>query len=404
MPRYTKRDFQLGEWWLTQRKDSRAYYAVRFNRAKASNERRSLGTTELSVAQERLTELYLKTRKVHDEKPEEASLADVLRRYWENHASTTRSADSNRFCLDVWVEYWEDSPVSALKDITKQEAFHKALRNREFSPAGIMRVINIGKAALNRAYARGELAAVPRLLSVPIGRQKPMGRPIDLPDLQLIYANAAPHVQAFMLWALGTGARPEAIFQLHSRQIDFEHGLIDLNPPDREQVWKKYRPTVRLPDALWDRFEGYAVSYEGQPITTLTKSLARACKRAGVQPCSPYSFRHTAARWMRKSGVPPWEVAAQLGHSAGKEYAVTERYAFFSPDYLANAVKALDALVRAVFYGPVTGQSPNGGNAKSLTNMVPQEGIEPPTHALRICFRPFRLRSTAFNARQLQLR
>ena len=45
-----------------------------------------------------------------------------------------------------------------------------------------------------------------------------------------------------------------------------------------------------------------------------------------MKRCSPYSFRHTAARWMRRSGVPPWEVAAQLGHSVGKEYAVTERY------------------------------------------------------------------------------
>jgi hypothetical protein len=36
---------------------------------------------------------------------------------------------------------------------------------------------------------------------------------------------------------------------------------------------------------------------------------------------------------MLKSGVPPWEVAGQLGHSVGKEYAVTERRAFYSPDY-----------------------------------------------------------------------
>ena len=54
-----------------------------------------------------------------------------------------------------------------------------------------------------------------------------------------------------------------------------------------------------------------------------------------------------------KSGVPPWEVAAQLCHSAGKEYAVTERYAFYSPDYLSGAVQALDGLLRTVVCGPV---------------------------------------------------
>ena len=60
---------------------------------------------------------------------------------------------------------------------------------------------------------------------------------------------------------------------------------------------------------------------------------------------------------MRRSGVQPWEVAAQLGHSVGKEYAVTERRAFYSPDYLSGAVQALDGLIRLTVVGPVSGQS-----------------------------------------------
>jgi hypothetical protein len=79
---------------------------------------------------------------------------------------------------------------------------------------------------------------------------------------------------------------------------------------------------------------------------------------------------------MRTRGVPPWEVAAQLGHSGGKEYAITERYAFYSPDYLSGAVKAQDGLIRSVIVGPDSGQSSE--------NLVPQEGFEPPTHALRM--------------------
>lgn len=180
-----------------------------------------------------------------------------------------------------------------------------------------------------------------------------MGRPLDVPELRRIYAHAIPHVQAFMVWALGTGARPEALLELHSRQINFVDGLIYLNPPERVQERKKYRPVVRLPDALWETFEGWAVSYNGEPVKSIKNGLWRACDRAGVKRCAPYSFRHTAARWMRRSGVPPWEVAAQLGHSVGKEYGVTERYAFYSPDYLSGAVGALDGLIRLVVFGPV---------------------------------------------------
>jgi integrase len=385
MGKYSKRGYQVGDWWLGQRSGSAAYYGIRYNAAKQSNQRISLGTSNLELAKEKLTELHLKTRIASNEKPEEVSLADVLRRYWEAHGSKVRSAKSNRHCINVWLDHWQEASVQALANVQRQEEFHKAMRERGFSPAGIMRVLNVGKAALHRAHERGELKSVPHVLSIPVGTTKPMGRPLDVPDLQRIYARARPHVQAFMLWALGTGARPEAVTELHSQQIDFRHGLIHLNPADREQVPKKYRPVVRLPDALWETFEGWAVSYDGQPVKSVKKGLWRACDRGGVKRCSPYSFRHTAARWMRKSGVPPWEVAAQLGHSIGKEYAVTERYAFYSPDYLSGAVRALDELIRSVVLGPVSGQSEQ--------NLVPQEGFEPPTHALRMrCSTPELLR------------
>ena len=101
MPRYTRRDYRVGEWRLGQRDGSAAYYGIRYNAAKQSNERLSLGTAELEVAKQKLTELHLQTREVKGERPEEASLADVLRRYWEQHGSKVRSAKSNRHCINV---------------------------------------------------------------------------------------------------------------------------------------------------------------------------------------------------------------------------------------------------------------------------------------------------------------
>jgi hypothetical protein len=121
-------------------------------------------------------------------------------------------------------------------------------------------------------------------------------------------------------------------------------------------AWKG-TPLVRPAAALSQEFEGWAMAWEGEPVKSIKTGLWRACDRGSVARCSSYSFRHTAARWMRRSGVPPWEVAAQLGHSVGKDYAITERYAFYSPDYLSKAVEALDALIRLVADRPVTGQS-----------------------------------------------
>ena len=59
---------------------------------------------------------------------------------------------------------------------------------------------------------------------------------------------------------------------------------------------------------------------------------------------------------MRKSGVPPREVAAQLGHSVGKEYAMMERYAFYSRT-ITQAVGTLDGLIRLVVVGPIRRKS-----------------------------------------------
>ena len=61
------------------------------------------------------------------------------------------------------------------------------------------------------------------MLTIPVGQSTPMGRRLDVPELRRIYAHAVPHIQAFMIWALGIGARPEAVTDLHSQQIDFQY-------------------------------------------------------------------------------------------------------------------------------------------------------------------------------------
>ena len=190
----------------------------RYDVAKKYNERVGLGTADLEVAKEKVTELHLRTRLVKDERPETASLADILRRYWEEHASKLRSAKSNRHCINVWLDHWQDDTVGDL-GVKRQEAFHTWMRARGYRATAMMRVINIGKAALNRALKRGELALCPHILTVAAGKSPPMGRPLDVPELRRIYWHAQPHVQAFILWALGTGARPQAVLELHSDRV-----------------------------------------------------------------------------------------------------------------------------------------------------------------------------------------
>ena len=146
---------------------------------------------------------------------------------------------------------------------------------------------------------------------------------------------------------IGTACRPEAALELTGAQLDFEDGLIDLNPRGRAQT-KKFRPVVKMPEALATVLrgapDGPLVTFRGQPVRKINKAWRGMREAAGLdEEVNPYSIRHTVARWMRQNGVPAWEVAAQLGHKS-RDYRTTELYAAFDPAYLENAVRAIDLL------------------------------------------------------------
>lgn len=78
-------------------------------------------------------------------------------------------------------------------------------------------------------------------------------------------------------------------------------------------------------------------------VKSLRSAWRGARRRAGLDDrVNPYSLRHTMARWLRKEGVPAWEVSAQLGHKR-PDLSITEIYAPHDPTYLDNAVRAIDS-------------------------------------------------------------
>ena len=89
-------------------------------------------------------------------------------------------------------------------------------------------------------------------------------------------------------------------------------------------------------------FVGWAVASDGDPEKGVKYGLWQARNRG-----------RSKAFFVPAYGVSPWEVAVQLGHSVGKDYAVTERYAFYNPDHLCGAVQAFDSSCGRQAFGPV---------------------------------------------------
>ncbi len=156
----------------------------------------------------------------------------------------------------------------------------------------------------------------------------------------------APHARLYVLLGLFTMSRPAAILDLTWDRVDFERGLIDLNPPGRKQTAKR-RPVVPMNDelrqALQDAYQArqcaHVIERGGKRVANVKKAFQSAAARSGV-PATPYSLRHTGAVWAAEAGVSMAELAQMMGHESS---AITEKhYARFSPDYLrkvANAVQ-----------------------------------------------------------------
>jgi hypothetical protein len=215
--------------------------------------------------------------------------------------------------------------------------------------------------------------------------------------------DASEILRRYDILALNTWARPEAIVELSvKQQVDFENGLLDLNPPGRRQN-KKQRPVIRLTTNLngwlehWgeDRPLSYTtLNAEGErerkPATHIKaqfnrrsthwmllkagmdqatiddlfgtarrgslKPLQDALERAetkGINRIARYTLRHfmaTRVRGLTKSKVAREQRSLWLGH--GKRDA-TSWYETHDPEFLNECALAtceildrLDALMK----------------------------------------------------------
>lgn len=163
---------------------------------------------------------------------------------------------------------------------------------------------------------------------------------------RLIEACATPHVRLFTLIALHTAARRGAILELTWDRVDFESRLIAFRLPGRAET-KKRRATVPMNKTLLAELQAAAlarttdrvIEFRGRPVASIRRGFEEAVRRAGIPYCTRHDLRRTAASWMVMAGVPLRQVADVMGDT---EEMVERVYARFSPDYLRDAVAALD--------------------------------------------------------------
>ena len=343
--RRTDHHGQIGDYWLSLRANSPVWCRTWFDPTTRQTRRASLGTEDFREAQLALAAWITTNGPMIRLQAAEVAFETCLLRYWEHQAKALRSADQARHALRKWSDFFAGAAVSEVTaERVRQFVLH--LKGKGLSDGYIRRILASGQAALNRAHREGEISSVPFIDLSLAPEGEPRERVLTVAEMAALFeAVEVDHLFIYLMLAVGTAARPNAILKLTTLQIDQKRRLIRLQPPGVRQT-KKRNPTLPICESLWPELRdlpaGPVVSYFGRHVGDIGRAFNRARDRAGLgKDVSPYTIRHTMATELRMRGVPVWEVAGWLGHSSG--YKTTERYAKVNPEALAGALRATDA-------------------------------------------------------------
>lgn len=335
--------------WLDKR---RAFYIVWYE---GGNERlRSTGTTDRADAEEALAAFLRERRHVHrpdrPRDPDQVMIADTLDLYGQEHAPETADPARIGYAIDALLPFWGGKRVI---DVTKQ-ACRDYGRQRGKAAGTIRRELGTLRAALAYSVAERRLAYAPvvHLPDKPSGRDRWLTRNEAARLLEAARTGRADvrlYLPLFVVLALYTGARREAILSLRWHQVDLDQGRIDFRG---ERTTNKRRGVRPIPDRLMTFLRlarrrgtelGYVVHDKGARIIDIgdsrSGSFGGACRRAGLTDVTPHTLRHTCGTWLAQAGVPLHDIAGWLDHSDAR---TTQLYAHHHPAYQSGPMAALD--------------------------------------------------------------
>ena len=277
-------------------------------------------------------------------------VATVLDYYWQRHACDIASYEQAEVAIRHLARLHAGRAITELSRDVQQDYVDIRFDDEGISHATIKREISVLKAALNFYAADHRGLELPRIYD--LGQVEPRTRWLTPEEVdKLLKACRHRHMYLYVLLAVGTAGRPEAILDLRWNDIDFAGGIIHLNAAGREQT-NKNRPTIRMSTTLQKALQAarltaetdFVIEWAGYPINSIRTAFDTLVEDAALDrphEVTPKTLRHTAATWMAQDGVPLWDIAHYLGH--GTTRMVERYYAHHHPDYQHKATSAIDA-------------------------------------------------------------
>lgn len=196
-------------------------------------------------------------------------------------------------------------------------------------------------------------------------------------EFEAVRENLPAHLRPLVTFAYYTGWRRNEILSLEWRQVDFEHGIVKLEPSMTKTKRGRqfhFEPIDELKNALTgqkaeaervSKARGKIVSTvffhpDGRRIKYFRQSWADACTAAGCPGRVLHDFRRTAVRNLVRLDVPDTVAMRITGH---KTRSVFDRYDISSEADFREASEKLNALADAK-----TGSGDNKGRVRQFNH------------------------------------
>ena len=331
---------------LEWRADKGAYYI------RDGGRRRSTGTRDRREAQAVLARYIAECERPEHgpSTPDRMTVGTVLDLYGTEHAPTVRDPVRIGYAITALVPVLGALPVGSITG----EVCRRYAKTRARSVATVRKELGVLQAAINYCHSEGYVTAAPKvkLPPKPPSRDRWLTRDEVARLLRAAWRNPkSRHLARFILTAVYTGSRSEAILQLRFMP-NTQGGWIDTEKATMyrraagEAETRKRTPTIPLPRQLlahmrrWERRGArYVVEIDGQRVAGVRSAWRTALSAAGIEHCTRHDLRHTAITWAMQNGVDKWAASGYFGVSLDM---IERTYGHHHPDYLRSAVQAME--------------------------------------------------------------
>jgi len=302
-------------------------------------------------------------KKLRMEAANDMLLSDLIAAHLEWLAANRaeRTCRARKYYLQRFLHFRGDCMVSTIDRIALEKFYSWARTHHSKSRNGGNVYLRHVKTVLLWADEIG-LCPCPIRRFPPTPETEPETRRFTDEEIRKILATIPDKfsdLRDLIVFGVLTGLRPQELRELRRDQLmqdaygDY-YLFIQYHKTSRTARQPRPRSVPLCPEALeimqrqmaaHPRSPIVFLNGNGQPYTsnTLHTRLRRWCKRAGIQPRTPYSMRHTFGSLQAEANVNQTSISHMMGHS---NIRTASRYIANNAEHHKHAVRAIAARVK----------------------------------------------------------